>query len=51
MVFVTVESGLLRVSTNTERPPAATDEFYLIRPGRAGRAPANVVETVLRSCR
>ena len=51
LVFVTVESGVLRVSTNTGRPPAPTDGFYLIRPGRAGRAPARVVETVLRSCR
>ena len=51
LVFVTVESGVLWVSTNTGRPPAATDGFYLIRRGRAGRAPARVVEMVLRSCR
>jgi hypothetical protein len=51
LVFVTVESGLLRVSTNTGRPPTTTDGFYLIRRGRAGHAPARVVETVLRSCR
>jgi hypothetical protein len=51
LVFVTVESGVLRVSTNTGRPPATTDGFYLIRRGRAGHAPARVVETVLRSCR
>ncbi len=51
LVFVTVESGVLRVSTNTGRPPATTDGFYLIRHGRAGHAPARVIETVLRSCR
>jgi hypothetical protein len=51
LVFVRVESGLLRVSTNTGRPPATTDGFYLIRRGRAGRAPASVIETVLHNCR
>jgi hypothetical protein len=50
LVFVTVESGVLRVSTNTGGPPATTDGFYLIRRGRADPAPADVVETVLRSC-
>ncbi len=51
LVLVTVESGVLLVSTNTGRPPATTDGFYVIRRGRAGRASARVVETVLRSCR
>jgi len=51
LVFVTVDSDLLRVSTNTGRPPAKTDGFYVIRRGRAGHAPARMVETVLRSCR
>ncbi|MGP8180591.1 MAG: hypothetical protein ACLP1E_07430 [Acidimicrobiales bacterium] len=51
LVFVTAESGVLWVSTNTGRPPATTDGFYLIRRGRFGRAPTRVVETVLRSCR
>ncbi len=51
LVFVTVEPGVLRVSTNTGLPPATTDGFYLIRSGRAGHAPASVVETVLHSCR
>ncbi|MGA2529081.1 MAG: hypothetical protein ABSG36_07955 [Acidimicrobiales bacterium] len=50
-VFVTVESGVLWVSTNTGHPPATTDGFYLIHRGHAGRAPARVIETVLRSCR
>ena len=51
LVLIRVESGALRVSTNTGLPPAATDGFYLIRRGRAGRAPGRVVETVLYSCR
>ena len=51
LVFVTVESGVLRVSTNTGRPPATTDEFYLIRRNSAGHAPAGMVKAVLRSCR
>jgi len=51
LVFVRVESGFLQVSTNTGRPPARTDGFEMIRRGRARRAPARVVETVLRSCR
>jgi hypothetical protein len=51
MVFVTIDSGVLRVSTNTGRPPAKADAFYLIRAGRAGRAPAGVVEEILGSCR
>ncbi len=51
LVFIRVESDVLQVSTNTGRPPATADGFYLIRPGRAGRAPASLVETVLRSCR
>jgi hypothetical protein len=51
LVFVRVESGVLQVSTNTGRPPARTDGFELIRRGRARRAPARVVDTVLRSCR
>ncbi|MGO8721415.1 MAG: hypothetical protein ACLQRM_01560 [Acidimicrobiales bacterium] len=51
LVFVTVESGVLRVSTNTGHAPATTDGFYLIRSGWAGHASARVVETVLRSCR
>ena len=51
LVLVRVESGVLRVSTNTGLPPAATNGFYLIRRGRAGQAPARVVETVLRTCR
>ncbi len=51
MVFVTIDSGVLRVSTNTGRPPAKADAFYLIRGGRAGRAPAGVVEEILGSCR
>jgi hypothetical protein len=50
-VFVTAESGVLRVSTNTGRPPAATDVFYLISGGRSRHASARVVATVLRSCR
>jgi hypothetical protein len=50
LVFVTVESGVLQITTNTGRPPATTDEFYLIRGGRGSRAPASVVGTVLRSC-
>ncbi|MGD1011241.1 MAG: hypothetical protein ABR925_01715 [Acidimicrobiales bacterium] len=51
VVFVTVKSGVLQVTTNTGLPPAATDEFYLIRGDQADRAPARVIETVLRSCR
>ncbi len=51
LVFVTVDPGALWVSTNTGRPPATTDGFYLVRHGRPGHAPASVVETVLRSCR
>ncbi len=51
LVFVTVESGILQVSANTGRPPRTTDGFYVIRGGRAGRAPPGVVEAVLRSCR
>jgi hypothetical protein len=51
LVFVTVKPGLLRVSTNTGRPPATTDGFYLIDHGRAGHASEHVIETVLRSCR
>lgn len=51
LVFVTAEPGALRVSTNTGRPPAVTDGFYLVRQGRVGRAPVGVVEAVLRSCR
>ena len=50
-VFVTVKSGVLRVSTNTGRLPATRDEFYLIRGDHTGHAPAIVVETVLRNCR
>ena len=51
LVFVTVVSGILQVSTNTGRPPTTRDGFYVIRSGRAGRAPPGVVEEVLRSCR
>lgn len=50
-VFITVESGVLRVSTNTGHRPVITDRFYLIRRGWAGHAPVRVVERVLRSCR
>lgn len=51
MVYITIVRETLLVSTNTDRPPARTDEFYLIRRGRAGPAPTRVVERVLRSCR
>jgi hypothetical protein len=51
LVLITLESGALRVSTNTGRAPAKTDEFYLIGRGRAGYAPAHVVKTVLLTCR
>ncbi|MGO8876669.1 MAG: hypothetical protein ACLQNG_13005 [Acidimicrobiales bacterium] len=50
LVFVRAEPGILLVTTNTGRPPATTDVFYLIRRGRAGRAPAPMAETVLRWC-
>ena len=39
LVFVTAGSGALLVSTNTGRPPEASDGFYLMSSGRAGRAP------------
>jgi hypothetical protein len=51
LVFVTVDSGALDVSTNTGRPPTTSDRFYVIRSGRAGHAPAGVIDAVLRSCR
>ena len=51
LAFVTVESGVLQVSTNTGRPPTTTDGFYVIRGGQAGHAPPGEVEAVLRSCR
>jgi hypothetical protein len=50
LVFITVGSRVLRVSTNTGRPPVASDGFYVIRRDRARRAPVRVVESVLRSC-
>jgi hypothetical protein len=50
VVLVTVDDRVLRVTTNTGRPPAKTDEFYLIRRGRARSAPLGVVEMVLRVC-
>ena len=50
LVFVTVESGALDVSTNTGHPPTTMDRFYVIKNGRAGHASAGVIEAVLRSC-
>lgn len=50
LVLVTVDHRVLWVSTNTGRPPARTDEFYLIRHGRASLAPEPVIEKVLRVC-
>jgi hypothetical protein len=51
LVLVAVEPGVLQVSTNTGRPPASKDWFYLISSARVDRAPARVVEEVLHSCR
>jgi hypothetical protein len=51
VVFISVEPGGLRVTTNTGRPPATSDTFYMIRPGRAGRAIPGVIEMVLGRCR
>ena len=49
--FVDERSGVTRVWTNTGSAPSPADTFVVLRPGRAGPAPASLITGVLARCR